>query len=117
MIPLYKERADAPVGGAPEIFVNEHEKLRQYLVLFKAEMPKLSVTDDLERDVLFLLDSQCTFKRLLVHHDTRERKMLYALLDQVTTEDERAAILASLELSLTSTGQKQRQTEATSGVR
>ena len=97
MIPLYRERAKAPVGGAPEIFLGEHDKLRHYLVLFREEIAKLAVADDLERGVLFLLDSQHLFKRLLVHHDSRERKMLYPLLDEVTSEAEREAIFASLK--------------------
>lgn len=97
MIPLYRERVDAPVGGAAEIFLGEHEKIRQFLVLFRAEISKLASMDDLERAALFLIDSQHLFKRLLVHHDTRERKMLYALLDQATTEEERCALFARLE--------------------
>jgi iron-sulfur cluster repair protein YtfE (RIC family) len=100
MIPLYRERANAPVGGAAEIFLGEHDKLRQYLVLFRQEFAKLAAADDLERGVLFLLDSQHIFKRLLVHHDTREKKMLYPLLDQVTSEQERESLFASLKLPL-----------------
>lgn len=99
MIPLYRERAQAPVGGAAEIFLGEHDKLRQYLVLFREELAKLATADDLERGVLFLLDSQHLFKRLLVHHDSRETKMLYPLLDQVTTEQERESLFATLEAS------------------
>jgi hemerythrin HHE cation binding domain-containing protein len=97
MIPLYRERVNAPVGGAAEIFLGEHEKIRQFLVLFKAEISKLASMDDVERGALFLIDSQHLFKRLLVHHDTRERKMLYPLLDQVTSEEERCAMFARLE--------------------
>ena len=98
MIPLYRKRVEAPVGGTAEIFLGEHDKLRQYLVLFKEELGKLESEDDLERGVLFLLDSQHLFKRLLVHHDSRERKMLYPLLDHVTTEQERKSLFAQLEL-------------------
>ncbi len=98
MIPVYRERVTAPVGGAAEIFIGEHEKLRQFLILFKEELAKLETAEDLERGVLFLLDSQHLFKRLLVHHDTREGKMLYPLLDQVTTEQERQSLFASLKL-------------------
>jgi iron-sulfur cluster repair protein YtfE (RIC family) len=96
MIPMYRERAEAPVGGTAEIFLGEHDKMRQYLLLFKEELTKLAETEDLERAVIFLLDSQHIFKRLLVHHDTRERKMLYPLLDQVTTEQERESVFAKL---------------------
>lgn len=103
MIPLYRERAVAPVGGAAEIFLGEHDKLRQYLVLFRDEITKLESADDLETGVLFLLDSQHLFKRLLVHHDSRERKMLYPLLDQVTTERERETMFESFDCRPTAT--------------
>lgn len=99
MLPLYRRLASPPVGGAAEIFLGEHDKLRQYLVLFREELMKLAVATDLERAVLFLLDSQHLFKRLLVHHDSRERKMLYPLLDQVTTEAERESLFSALEAS------------------
>ncbi|HEV8590013.1 MAG TPA: hemerythrin domain-containing protein [Pyrinomonadaceae bacterium] len=99
MIPLYQQRAAAPIGAAAEIFLGEHEKLRQFLVLFRQEVSKIKTMDDIERGVLFLIDSQHLFKRLLVHHDTREKKMLYPLLDEVTTESERRALFAQLKLS------------------
>lgn len=98
MLPLYGERLKAPVGGTVEIYLREHDKLRHYIGLFKAELKKLEAATDLERGVLFLLDSQHVFKRLLVHHDNRERKFLYPLLDEVTSEQERGGLFAQLEL-------------------
>jgi hemerythrin-like domain-containing protein len=98
VIPLYQAKVTAPVGGAAEIFLGEHEKLRQFLVLFREELSKIRTMKDTERGVLFLIDSQHLFKRLLVHHDTREKKMLYPLLDEVTTEEERQELFARLEL-------------------
>jgi hemerythrin-like domain-containing protein len=86
------------VGGVVDIFLGEHEKLRQFLVLIREELNKLTTVDDLERGVLFLIDSEHLFKRLLVHHDTREKKMLYPLLDGVTTEMERQDLFAQLQL-------------------
>ena len=76
MLPLYRDRVTAPVGGALEIFLGEHEKLRHLLGLFKKEIEKISTMDDVELGVLFLLDSQYLFKRLLVHHDTRRFALL-----------------------------------------
>jgi len=98
MIPLYQQRAAAPIGAAAEIFLGEHEKLRQLLALFKQEIAKIKESDDVERGALFLIDSQHLFKRLLVHHDTRERKMLYPLLDEVTTESERKRLFQQFDL-------------------
>ena len=99
MIPLYVERVTAPLGGAPDIFLGEHDKLRQFLVLIREELNKLATVDDLERGVLFLIDSEHLFKRLLVHHDTREKKMLYPLLDSITNEIEREDLFKQLRLS------------------
>jgi len=98
LIPIYAARAEAPVGGSAEIFLNEHRKIREYLVLFKAEFVKLSAAEDLERAVIFLLDSQVIYKRLLVHHDARERKFLYPLLDEITTEQEKLSLFQRLKL-------------------
>ena len=98
MIPLYSERVNAPAGGTVEIFLGEHEKLRTFLELFKEEIAKIRAMDDIERGVLFLIDSPHLFKRLLVHHDNRETKMLYPLLDEVTTENERQKMFELLEL-------------------
>jgi hemerythrin-like domain-containing protein len=98
MIPLYQQRAAAPIGAAAEIFLGEHEKLREFLRLFKEEIEKIEQSDDIERGALFLIDSQHLFKRLLVHHDTREKKMLYPLLDEVTTEAERQSLFELFEL-------------------
>jgi hypothetical protein len=99
MLPLYRERVKPPVGGAADIFNGEHEKLRQFLILFQQEIGKIRTMDDREFGVLFLIDSQHLFKRLLVHHDTREKRMLYPLLDEVTTEAERQALFARLEFA------------------
>jgi hemerythrin superfamily protein len=66
--------------------------------LFKQEITKIKESDDVERGVLFLIDSQHLFKRLLVHHDAREQKILYPLLDDVTTESERERLFQQLEL-------------------
>lgn len=98
MLPIYRERVQPPVGGAAEIFFGEHEKLRQYLSLFKQEMGRLRLEGDLERRVLFLIDSQHIFKRLLVHHDTREKNILYPLLNDCTGASEKETLLSALKL-------------------
>ena len=102
LLPIFEKRAEAPIGGSADIFRNEHSKIRQYLELFKAEFEKLWAADDREKAIIFLLDSQTTFKRLLVHHDTRERKFLYPILDEVTTESERVSVFEELRLGRSS---------------
>ena len=102
MLPIYRERVQPPVGGTAEIFLGEHEKLRQYLSLFREEMVRLCLDSDLERRALFLIDSQHIFKRLLVHHDTREKNILYPLLNECTIASEKEALLSALKLQLSS---------------
>ena len=96
LLPIFEARVKAPVGGSAEIFRNEHIKIRDYVALLKAEIPKLSKATDREQAAIFMLDSETTFKRLMVHHDNREHKFLYPLLDEVTTDDERAEIFQKL---------------------
>ena len=102
MLPLYRDRVTPPTGGTSEIFEGEHEKLRRYLELFREELVKLKEVEDLERGALFLIDSQHIFKRLLVHHDTREKNILYPLLDEVTSDKERDELFRSVKLPRTS---------------
>ena len=100
LLPIYVSRADMPVAGTGEIFLNEHIKIKHYLGLIKAEFPKLLQAKDLERAIIFLLDSETTFKKLLVHHDNRERKILYPLLDQLVTDDEKRSLFPKLRLTV-----------------
>jgi len=96
LLPVFEIRVTPPVGGTTEIFRNEHIKIRDYVALLKAEVPKLSKAKDREQAVIFMLDSETTFKRLMVHHDNREHKFLYPQLDEVTSEAERAEIFQQL---------------------
>jgi hemerythrin-like domain-containing protein len=97
MLTMYEERVDPQAGADVDIFRTEHDKLRQLLGVFAAEVGKIRRMDDQERGVLLLIDSQNVFKRLLIHHDTRKKKMLYPLLDEVTTEAEREELFARLK--------------------
>jgi hemerythrin-like domain-containing protein len=100
LLPIFETRVTPAVGGTAEIFRNEHIKIRDYVALLKAEVPKLSKAKDREQAVIFMLDSETTFKRLMVHHDNREHKFLYPLLDEVTSEAERAEIFQKLSSQL-----------------
>src|ERR671929_3361 len=46
MIPLYQQRTAAPIGAGAEIFLGEHEKMRRLLQLFKQEIAKIRLSDD-----------------------------------------------------------------------
>lgn len=73
------------------------KNLNSFSFSFAEEIEKIRTMHDVERGVLFLIDSQHLFKRLLAHHDTRERRFLYPLLDEVTSEEERERLFAQFE--------------------
>ena len=98
LLPIYGARVESPIGGSVEIFLNEHRKIQEYLPLFKAELMKPFPVEDRARAIIFLLDSQTIFKKLMVHHDTRERKFLYPLLDEATSATERRELFTRLKL-------------------
>ena len=98
LIPLYTQRINAPSISLEMVF-KEHDTLRHYLTLFKDQLLSMKTSDDLVRSVLHLVDSQYLFKRLLVLHDTRERKILYPQLNMVTTDLERQTLFSHLDVS------------------
>src|ERR1051325_6160162 len=53
MLPIYEERVNAPIGGAVDIFIAEHEKLRRFLALFAAEIEKIGEREEWKGGVLF----------------------------------------------------------------
>jgi hemerythrin-like domain-containing protein len=97
LLPVYRERAGRVEGGSPELFVAEHRKIRAYLHEFTAAVSTMIETPPTRRDVLRLLDRQSLYKHLMEHHDQRERRFLYPILDRVTSAEERAATIEHLE--------------------
>ena len=99
LLPLFGQRVQALAISTLEMFLKEHDTLRHYLRLFKDQLQGMTKMRDLEHGVLMLLDSQYLFKRLLVQHDTRERKILYPQLNTVTTDLERETLFSRLDAS------------------
>jgi hemerythrin-like domain-containing protein len=95
LLPLYRERAGPIPGGAPTLFLVEHQKMLQLLTGFQEQLTVLvEAPSDLKRQVLRLLDQESMFKHLVEHHDLREQNILYPTLDQITTAAERRELLS-----------------------
>jgi hemerythrin-like domain-containing protein len=92
LLPLYIERADIQRGGAVDLFVSDHEKMREWLKVFANTAESLKTGEDREKLLLELLDRESFYKRLCSHHDIRESRFLYPALDAITTEDERSQL-------------------------
>ena len=96
LLPLYRERAVPERGGATDLFLLEHAKLRRHLAHFAEQLPRLQYLPDPTRAVIKLLEQETTFKHLVEHHDTREEKFLYPALERHTSPAEKADLLARL---------------------
>ncbi len=97
LLPVYAARAGRVEGGGPELFVAEHRKIQALLDELVASVRAMIENPPGRRAVLLLFDRQILYKSLMEHHDLRERRFLYPILDRVTTPEERAAIFARLE--------------------
>lgn len=93
LLPLYKERVSFPGAGAPQLFLTDHEKMREFVALFKAKVEELRSTDENEDELIMLLDREAFYKRLSSHHDKRERDFLYPMLAQTLTENDELHLL------------------------
>ena len=99
LLPLYAERADIEKGGAVELFLSEHEKMRRFVGLFAETTDRLATEAVPEPLVLTLLDREAFYRRLCSHHDIRESKVLYPALDKVTSEKERSDLFGRFSAS------------------
>lgn len=94
VLPRYRElggdHGDAPV----RLFLGEHDKMRTFVDEFTTRVDALRATPD-DAKLLELLDRQATFKNLVLHHDLRERNVLYPFLATRLDVDAQRSILAA----------------------
>lgn len=94
VLPRYEalggDATDAPV----RLFLGEHGNLRKFVDEFVQRVAALAVKPD-DRALLELFDREATFKNLMLHHDLREKNMLYPFLAARLSATEQAAIVAA----------------------
>ena len=79
----------------PELYRGEHQKLKGWLTRIERGLIHLTDMDQVSgRDLIAQIDLEGGLKRLLEHHDERERQNFFPVLDQVTQDEERASLLA-----------------------
>jgi len=88
------DATDAPV----RLFLGEHGKMRDFVADFERRVAALIAHPD-DAALLELFDREATFKNLVLHHDLRERNMLYPFVDARLAASEHAAILGGLHWS------------------
>lgn len=98
LLPAFEALALKIPGGGPELFRAEHRKLAKLLDELRKRVEQLAGGPDLDaRSVIELLDSEFTFKHLLQHHDSRERKVLYPVLDSHLDDARRLELWQAME--------------------
>lgn len=96
LFPIYeKECRDKPPAGELALFQREHNKIRQSISEIKHRYMLLGENQESfsKRTVIDLIEQHLLYKRLMEHHDIREKQFLYPFLDQVISLDDKTAIL------------------------
>jgi uncharacterized protein with PIN domain len=101
VLPVYTGSAPKegyPRGAAPEIFENEHRKIREALERIEGSIALLCDDAGEDREMLrarclVLLDREKVFADLLEHHDLRERTFLYPALERMLADEEKIDLL------------------------
>ena len=79
MLPQYQALGGDSTDAPTKLFLGEHRNLRTFLDDFAVRVAALAQRPD-DRALLELFDRQATCKNLMLHHDLRERNMLYPFL-------------------------------------
>ena len=98
LLPVYAERAAFPEAGAPRFYYDDHKKMRSHIELFKHTTSTIAAEPDVERQLLNLLEREAFYLRLCSHHDKRESKYLYPILDTILSDTEKSDLLSRVAL-------------------
>ncbi|HJP02250.1 MAG TPA: hypothetical protein QF764_10820 [Planctomycetota bacterium] len=83
--------------GRVELYRAEHAKILWWLDELRRRLAELRDSAQDPRARIALLDREATFKRVMEHHDLREREYLYPLLDEHAGDVERRRLWRELE--------------------
>lgn len=96
LLPVYADRCEFPPAAAPKLYLDDHEKMRGFVALFKETTAGLQDDPNVDNTLLNLLGREAFYLRLCSHHDRRESEFLYPILDSTLTEKERDSLLKQL---------------------
>lgn len=100
LLPVYAARVSIPAGGTVELFLAEHIKIRAFLKEIGERIDGLPGSGRPQpSEIITIIEREYELKRLLEHHDMREKNFLYPLLDRCTMTDERRELLSRVRCS------------------
>lgn len=80
LLPFCEQSLDRPGHWGPQIYAQEHKRIRELLTSARMRLAALCIQADgvlMPHDVIDLLDEEKVLKHLLSHHQTRETTALY----------------------------------------
>lgn len=92
VLPRYEALGGDATDAPLRLFLGEHKNLRTFVDEFGARLVALQGGPD-DRALLELFDRQATYKNLMLHHDLRERNVLYPFLGARLPAAEQQALL------------------------
>ncbi len=93
VLPRYVELGGDATDAPVKLFLGEHRNLRTFVDDFVVRVRALCERRD-DAALLELFDRQATFKNLVLHHDLRERNLLYPFLAARMAREEQVRVLA-----------------------
>lgn len=83
------------IRGTPiDLFTGEHRHMREMLGGYESAMRRLDGDDPaLARRIIELIEDEALFKAFFLHHDERERNLLYPAFDRRTADAGREELL------------------------
>ena len=91
LLPIFEERGGKIHGGDPDLFRAEHRKIEGFLDEIHPVLAE--IRSGQHRAIIELLEREYMLKQLLLHHDLRERNILYPTLDRITDDGEKKRIV------------------------
>ena len=95
ILPRYQALGGDATDAPLKLFLGEHKNLRAFVDDFGRRVEALRAHPD-DRALLELFDRQATYKNLMLHHDLREKNMLYPFLSSRLPAAEQHALLAAV---------------------
>ena len=94
LLPKLFAEVDSVRGTPLELFTGEHRHMRELLGSFESATRKLDPADpSIARRLVELIEDEALFKSIFLHHDDRERNLLYPAFDRHTPAPGRPDLL------------------------
>ncbi|MEW5873881.1 MAG: hypothetical protein AB1752_01715 [Candidatus Zixiibacteriota bacterium] len=94
LLPMFMQRVPQTRKGLMEIFLAEHGRIRGFLTEISGLLDlMIHNPPPAAAQIVHLLEREYELKRLIEHHDTRDKNILLPELDKHTTSVERREIL------------------------